>query len=168
MYGKVTPNKPAILFLGLLVCLLLTGCGSGKNVSGTQQLQADEIVDYARRYIGVPYRYGGSSPKGFDCSGYVQFVFKHFGCKIPRSTGDQSKTGVPVKKNDLRRGDMVFFRGSNARSATPGHVGIITKVNKKAGQFSFIHASTSKGIRIDDSELSYYKSRFLYARRLIY
>lgn len=82
------------------------------------------IVQVASRYIGTPYLWGGSSPKGFDCSGLLQFAAAQSGIHIPRTTYDQWKVGKAVGTNQLRPGDAVFFRGSDSRGGLPGHVGI--------------------------------------------
>ncbi len=150
-----------------LFIILLTACGTSKNASGSNaDREADELVEYAAKYLKTPYRYGGTTSKGFDCSGFVQFVYKRFGYSLPRSSQDQSKVGMKVKDNKFKKGDLVFFKGSNKNSKKVGHVGIITKVEKN-GKFQFIHASNS-GVRIDDYEHSaYYKARFLQVKRVI-
>ena len=83
---------------------------------------------------------------------------------MPRTAADQATVGTKVQKKNIKQGDLVFFRGRKTKKT--GHVGIITKVEKD-GKFQFIHASTSKGINIDNSELSYYKSRYIQTRRVI-
>lgn len=128
--------------------------------------EARELIQLASQYIGTPYLSGGTTPKGFDCSGYVQFVYKKMGYSLPRTTQEQSNVGTKVgKKEDLKTGDLVFFKGKNAKSKTIGHVGIVTKP-KRRGEFEFIHAANS-GVRIDESESSYYKPRYLRARRVL-
>ena len=155
------------IFFCLLILSSLAGCHSSKQASQKKpQKKTDQLLVYAKKYIGSPYKYGGTTPKGFDCSGYVQFVFREFGYYLPRSTPDQAKAGSKVKDSNRKPGDLVFYKGSNRKSKKAGHVGIITKVYKN-GSFQFIHASSNKGIRLDDSEQSYYKSRYLTTRRII-
>jgi len=118
----------------------------------------DEIVKTARNFIGVPYQWGGSSAeKGFDCSGLAMAVYRLNGLKLPRTSGEQHKTGDWVSRGKLEKGDLVFFdtRGSGRIS----HVGIY------AGQDKFIHAPrTGKTVRISSLSNQYYKKRYAGAR----
>ena len=117
-----------------------------------------EIVKTARQYIGVPYRWGGESPKtGFDCSGLTMVVYQLNGFDLPRSSRQQWQAGRPVKRSQLARGDLVFFATSGGRRVS--HVGIYT------GNGKFLHAPR-RGREIQASSLSstYYKSRYLGAR----
>ena len=75
----------------------------------------DQVIKYAYRFRGTPYRYGASSPRGFDCSGFTSYVFKRFGIELDRSSRGQISDGVRVKKNDLQPGDLVFFQGRSGR-----------------------------------------------------
>ena len=118
----------------------------------------EQIVRTAGRYIGVPYRWGGESPRtGFDCSGLTMVVYRLNGLDLPRSSRQQWKAGKRVDRNRLQKGDLVFFatRGGNRVS----HVGIYTGGNK------FLHAPGS-GRRIRTSSLSskYYRTRYVGAR----
>jgi len=112
------------------------------------------VVDYARRFTGVRYEYGGSSPRsGFDCSGFVRFVYEHFGIDLPHSSYGQFGSGRRVSRSGLRPGDLVFFDGL-------GHVGIYV------GNDRFIHAPHT-GTRVRIQTLAgWYSSRFVGARRL--
>jgi cell wall-associated NlpC family hydrolase len=152
----------------LFALLLFTSCGSSKySAQKRVNKEVENIIQYAARYAGVPYRVGGSTPKGFDCSGFTQYVFKEFNYRLPRTTGEQSKTGLNIaKKKDIRPGDLVFFTGKNKNSKTVGHVGIVVDANGK-GNFLFIHASTSRGVTVSSDTESYYKPRYLLARRII-
>ena len=145
---------------------LLSGCVTSKQtVSKRSEKEAKELIEFANKYIGTPYLGGGSTPKGFDCSGYVQYVYKKIGYSLPRTSKEQSKVGSKVKKKRLKPGDLVFFTGKNIKSNEVGHVGIITNPNNK-GTFEFIHAA-STGVRIDKGDLLYYKLRYINARRII-
>jgi len=126
-----------------------------------------EILDYAFRFRGVPYRSGSSSPRGFDCSGFTSYVFKRFGVNLTRSSRGQYGEGVRVKRDDLQPGDLVFFNG-RARGRGVGHVGIVTQVNDNDNSFKFIHAACSKGITVSHSNEAYYRQRYVGARRVIY
>jgi len=112
------------------------------------------VVDYAKRFTGIRYEYGGSSPRsGFDCSGFVRFVYSHFGLSLAHSSYAQFDRGRRVSRSALRPGDLVFFDGL-------GHVGIYV------GNGRFIHAPHS-GTRVRIQTLGgWYSSRFVGARRL--
>lgn len=115
------------------------------------------LVDFMRKYLGTPYVYGASSGKAFDCSGFSTFVMKNFGIKIERTASQQARKGTPVKKKDLKIGDLVFFSQNGKRI---NHVGIYIGDNK------FIHASSyRKRIVIDD--LNKYTGVFMGATRYL-
>jgi cell wall-associated NlpC family hydrolase len=142
---------------------LFTSCGASKN--GVRSLNS-KIINYAGQFTGVPYKTGGATPSGFDCSGFTQYVFNKFNYHLPRSTAEQSKAGINVDKKNIKQGDLVFFTGKNQKSRKVGHVGIVVESSGK-GNFLFIHASTSKGVTISSSLESYYKQRYLSARRIV-
>lgn len=117
-----------------------------------------EISGTALSLRGAPYRNGGMDPNGFDCSGFVWYVFAQHGVKVPRTVSDQFKAGGSVAAADLRPGDLVFFT-TTAPGAT--HVGIAV------GGDSFVHAPTSTGtVRVEHLGASYWASRFVGARRI--
>ena len=155
----------------LVVLLVLCGITSvtyaaaDKNIKSANQVvnkninyAAKSITDTALNYIGVPYRFGGTTPKGFDCSGFVQYVFNKHAKKLPRTADAQFKVGKSIFKGELKRGDLVFFT-----TYEPGvsHCGIYLEDGK------FIHASSSHGIMISKLNDFYWKSRFVGARRII-
>ena len=117
-----------------------------------------QIVEYALQYEGYPYVWGGTSPSGFDCSGFTTYVFRHFGVTLNRVACDQARNGVAVDTSALQPGDLLCFYSS---ADYIGHVGIYIGNNR------FIHASTyTTGVII--SELSgYYDTRGFIARRVI-
>ena len=118
----------------------------------------EEIVRTAERYVGVPYRWGGESPRtGFDCSGLTMVVYRLNGLDLPRSSRQQWKTGRRIDRNRLQKGDLVFFATGGGTRVS--HVGVYTGGNK------FLHAP-SRGRRIRTSSLSskYYSARFVGAR----
>ncbi len=119
---------------------------------------AQQIIATAKKYIGVPYVWGGSTPKGFDCSGYVQYVFAAHGITLPRTSKQQWTVGTSVSKSALQPGDLVFFvTGSNGVS----HLGIYI------GNGQFIHASSSKGVMISALSNSYWASAYYGAKRIL-
>ena len=150
----------------IVVSILLTSCATSKQIAQKKaEKEAEELIEFAHKYINTPYSWGGTTPKGFDCSGFVQFAYKKVGYSLPRTTQEQAKVGTKVKKGNLKTGDLVFFKGKDSKSKTIGHVGIVTQADKKE-KFKFIHAA-SRGVKVDNSELSYYKVRYVTARRII-
>ncbi len=125
----------------------------------------DQLIDYAYRFRGTPYRYGASSPRGFDCSGFTSYVFKRFGINLDRSSRGQISDGVRVKRNDLQPGDLVFFQGRSGRGGI-GHVGIVTRVNAD-NTFHFIHSACSSGVTESKNTESYYSRRYVGACRVL-
>lgn len=153
------------LFYIACLLLFLSGCSSSQRLTRQEGNNAKEIIRTARKYTGTRYVYGGSTPKGFDCSGFVQYVYRQNGYTLPRTSAEQSNAGKKVDRKDLKPGDLVFFKGSNKRSKKVGHVGIVTGSSR--GEFDFIHAGTSTGVRVDSSDNTYYKLRYIKARRVL-
>ncbi len=123
--------------------------------------KGQEIADYALQFLGYRYVYGGSSPSGFDCSGFTSYVYKQFGYKLNRSASDQLDNGVAVSRSELQPGDLVIFKkGSSSKRAS--HVGLYI------GNNQFIHASTSKvGVIISRMSDAYYTTGFVGGRRIV-
>ncbi|WP_347451660.1 C40 family peptidase [Acetoanaerobium noterae] len=122
---------------------------SPKIVAYGTKPKVSGVVAIAKDYIGVPYKWGGTTPKGFDCSGFTQYVFRKAGVSLPRTSAAQGKVGTKVSRSELRAGDLVMF---------PGHVGIYI------GSGKFIHSpSPGKSVRIDDLST---RKNFLYGRRV--
>lgn len=128
---------------------------------------AVQLMDFAKSMMGTPYRYASSNPdRGFDCSGFVNYVFKNFGFKVPRSSPEFARAGVPVKLNEAKVGDVLIFTGSNPRVRKIGHVGIISSIED--GVIKFIHSSSGKANGVTITNLDgYYKSRFIKAVSII-
>jgi cell wall-associated NlpC family hydrolase len=116
------------------------------------------LVTTALEFLGVPYRSGGSDPSGFDCSGFVQWVFGRHGLPLPREVRDQYQVGRSIDLNQVREGDLLFFE-TVARGAS--HVGIALSNGR------FVHAPSSKGVvRVEPYTASYWARRFVGARRV--
>lgn len=117
------------------------------EVSSPSAVSGQQIVSYAKQFIGTPYQMGGESSKGFDCSGLVQTVFAHFGISLPRTAADQAQIGQTIAKSNLQPGDLVFF---NTDGQEISHVGIYV------GNSQFISATSSQGVQIRDLNDPYY------------
>ncbi|MCH7548899.1 MAG: C40 family peptidase, partial [Candidatus Krumholzibacteriota bacterium] len=119
-----------------------------------------EVLEKAEAFLGAPYRYGGTTPKGVDCSGLIYSVFRDFGIALPRTTAHQSEFGTHVRKNQLQPGDLIFFRTTAGAHAT--HVGIY------AGNGRFIHASPgADAVKFDRLDSKYFRRRYGGARRVL-
>jgi cell wall-associated NlpC family hydrolase len=149
-----SPNKPLFFRGGKSTGVTPSPEALGGNSTST----ADKIIVTAKKYIGVPYLWGGTTTNGFDCSGYVQYVFKAHGITLPRTSKQQYTVGTSVSKSNLKPGDLVFF---NTSGSGVSHLGIYL------GDNQFIHASTSKGVTIANLNTTYWSSRYLGARRVI-
>lgn len=132
----------------------------GASPTRTPLLRTDgyEVSGTALSLRGVPYRNGGTDPQGFDCSGFVWYVFAQHGLSVPRTVEEQYRAGGSVAPTDLQAGDLVFFT-----TVAPGasHVGIVV------GGDSFVHAPSSNGVvRVERFGSGYWASRFIGARRM--
>ena len=127
----------------------------------------NDLIAYAKSYMGTRYVRGGKSPKGFDCSGFTSYVFNQFGTSLSASSAAQYNQGVKVKRDEVVPGDLLFFTGRNSRSGRVGHVAIAIDSNPVTGEITFIHAAISGGIRIDRTSQPYYAARYLGARRVL-
>lgn len=170
-------KKPLLI---LCLCLGFALVGKAQEESLPQQYQkmmakilgkipsvtstkAAEIIDFAKTLVGVRYRYASSNPnQGFDCSGFVSYVFSNFGFKVPRSSPEFASTGTPVKLSNAKVGDVLIFTGSNPRYRRIGHVGIVHSIED--GQIKFIHSTSGKSNGVTVTEFNdYYRSRFIKA-----
>ena len=128
------------------------------DISRSSNYVARRIVSAAMDYMGVPYVFGGTTPYGFDCSGYVQYVFANAGISLPRTADVQYEEGTPISTSELVAGDLVFF---STYTYGASHVGIYL------GDNQFIHASSSCGVTISSLGEAYYSSRYIGARRIL-
>lgn len=121
------------------------------------------LVDEAKKQLGKPYVWGSTGPESFDCSGFVQYVYKKFGIQLPRVSSDQALVGNKVNFNELMPGDLVFFDTRGDVDGNVSHVGIYVSEGE------FIHASSGKAnmqVTLSNFESEYYKGRFLFGRRV--
>ena len=125
-----------------------------------QSRKGVQLAVFAKQFLGVPYAWGGISPGGFDCSGFIYYICSHFGFDVPRMADGQFEVGQQVSKRDLQIGDLVFF---STYEPGPSHVGIYI------GNNQFIHASSAVGeVTITPLSKPYYVERYLGARRLVH
>lgn len=124
-----------------------------------KKVQANDLVRFALTLQGIPYKYGSAKKEnGFDCSGFINYVFNHFDISVPRSTVNFTNAGSPVTIRESAPGDLILFTGSDAHSGVVGHMGIVVRNEKD--NFQFIHASTSKGVMLSGLN-SYFIPRFV-------
>lgn len=135
-----------------------------KSLSAQSNSMLDDLLKEASKHLGKKYVHGSKGPNTFDCSGFSSYVYKQFGYKISPASRMQYTEGVPVAREDLRKGDLVFFT-SRSSGNNVGHVGIVVSNDKATGKITFIHASI-KGVRYSEIE-GYYANRYIGARRII-
>jgi cell wall-associated NlpC family hydrolase len=145
-----------------------TNTSSTKAKVFTKPLKIDrtEFVNYAKTFIGTPYKYGSSTPaNGLDCSGFIMTVFGHFNIKTPRTSKDFTNEGVEIDLKNVRPGDIILFTGSDNSTGIVGHMGIITGAGNVP---TFISSTSGKNIGVVESKLSgYWKTHFVKLIRLL-
>jgi probable lipoprotein NlpC len=149
----------------MLTCSLIVTVWFGIVIFSSSKVSAAteeslQLISYGKEHLGTPYQFGAASgiTYEFDCSSYVQYVYSQFGIDLPRTSVDQSNVGKKVDKSNLSVGDLVFFR-------TGG--GGISHVAMYAGDGRILHASSSKGVTLDNLESSYWKKAYVTARRVL-
>jgi len=148
--------KKTHYFLILTIILFLTSCGVSKRAVKSATIEK-KLEQQFQLYKGVKYKYGGTDKRGFDCSGFVQKVYKDaLNIQLPRVTKDMAKLGKKIPQFRLKPGDLVFFRPSRKYR----HVGIYV------GNNTFIHSSSSKGIMKSKLDNTYWKKKYRYAKRI--
>ncbi len=127
----------------------------------TKNVDPASVVEFAKTLTGIKYKYGSVvKEQGFDCSGFINYVFNHFNIQVPRTTVDFTNAGTPVPLDDSREGDLILFTGTDTTGWIVGHMGIIT--DNENGNIHFIHSSSGKAIGVIISSLSkYYATRFV-------
>jgi probable lipoprotein NlpC len=149
-----------VVFFSILVSI--QGCAVGKKSKQRKQ-KIDQVITAARAYTGTPYRFGGTTRAGMDCSGLLVLSFREAGIDLPRTSKAQSKIGKGVSLYEVQPGDLVFFAaGKRRREIT--HVGLVTQIRSKE-DVQFIHASTKLGVMETNLFSEYYKKIFIRARR---
>lgn len=138
----------------------LKSAGAIVEKSDSQLSKRDELITFAKKHLGTPYRWASASPKhGFDCSGFVNYVFKHFGLQLPRSSSGFKNLGKALKPEEFKVGDVIVFYGHRDKHRV-GHVGIVAEANGMKSKF--IHASSGKekAVTISDLASMGYTKRF--------
>lgn len=175
--------KKKLLVLFILSFFMIS-CGSSKKITTTQKPQpktttipntpqpvitsaptiADKIVWTAVTYKGIPYKYAGTTTAGMDCSGLIYTSFKKRNVFIPRTSSLMYKAGVSIRLNEVKRGDLLFFKTSRKRGKV-NHVGLVTSAKK--GDIRFIHATSSKGVIVTSLNSRYWRKAFVGAKRVL-
>lgn len=134
---------------------------TGYKTIDTKHTEAEPLMQFAENLLGVKYKYGSTEPeKGFDCSGFVNYVFNHFNINVPRVSKDFNGFGPSVDLKKSKRGDIILFTGTDVKSSEVGHLGLITQ--NQNGQIKFIHSSSGRSIGVIISDLSnYYTTHFV-------
>ena len=131
----------------------------------THDAKPQEIVNFAQTLIGVPYKYGSTDPAvGFDCSGFITYVFNRFNIKVPRSSVDFTEVGHEINKRNAAPGDLILFTGTDSTIRVVGHMGIVTE---NVDTLRFIHSTSGKQYGVTVTPLNnYYQGRFVKVIRI--
>lgn len=137
-----------------------------KMIINTGEVDPAEVVSFAKTLQGVPYKYGSTDPQqGFDCSGFITYVFSHFNIKVPRSSIEFTDVGRTIPADSAKPGDLILFTGTDSTEKFVGHMGII--VSNDNGKPSFIHSTSGKAYSVTITPLSdYYMSRYVRTGRI--
>ena len=127
----------------------------------TGNISRDSIVNFAQTLIGTPYLYASTDPqKGFDCSGFITYVFNHYKIKVPRSSYEFDNVGTTIPLAESKKGDLILFTGTDSSERKIGHMGIV--LSNDTGNVKFIHSSSGKAYGVTISPLDkYYQGRFM-------
>ena len=123
------------------------------------------LINFAKKHLTHRYRSGGSSPKGFDCSGFTRYCFQKFGISLPHSSAAQGSVGESIEKEEALPGDLILFKGHSSHGQRIGHVGMIVEVS--GNRIKFIHSAWNGGVRYDWLHADYYQRRFVGIRRVV-
>lgn len=173
-FSKISAFRtiPIILLLCLSTTMLLAQklpidtINKTSITSPTLGINTDSLLHFAEKYLGTPYKIAGKSAKGFDCSGFVHHVYKEFNVKVPFSCPAIS-SACPIKldKSEVQKGDLLFFKGSNSKSKSIGHIAIVHTVDESG--IRMIH-SCRRGVILESlNDSKYYKARYLFAKRIL-
>jgi len=132
----------------------------------TGAVEPEQVVQFAQTLTGTPYVYASTNPSvGFDCSGFITYVFNHFKIAVPRSSVDFTNVGKTVAVTEARRGDLVLFTGTDSTEKAIGHMGLV--VANDSTELQFIHSTSGKAMGVTVTPLNaYYKKRFVRIARI--
>ncbi len=170
-----------------IIGFFIVSCGSSKNVSSSKtsainisksensrnlyssfdgkiSKSIENLLNNAEKYLGVPYRLGGNTKQGLDCSGLALVVFQDYKIKLPRQSSEQANFGKNIDTKEIKPGDLLFFATSGGNRVS--HVGIVHSIEKD-GEIKFIHSSTSKGVIISSLNEKYWNKTYLHAQRVL-
>ncbi len=136
-----------------------------KAIDHETDILLNDLLSEARAHLGKRYSHGSKGPNRFDCSGFSSYVYKQFGYNLSPSSRVQYTQGEKVDRKELRKGDLVFFKGRSTKGGV-GHVGIVVDADEN-GNFTFIHAAVRNGITISNSNEPYYAKRYVGSKRII-
>lgn len=163
-FNRIIPIKKAGISLSGIIFLFMAISPKDHDGPTTEdiiQQKTDSLIQFAIHHQGIPYRRGGTTTRGFDCSGFTQHVFREVGVTLNRSAATQFNQGIEINPDQLQNGDLVFFQSGSRIN----HVGVLVDVNSE--ESTFIHVSSSRGIRLDNLQNSYYKKHFVGAKRIM-
>jgi lipoprotein Spr len=152
----------------LLLLILVASCKSTSSATKSSKSKksdklTEQIIDSAEDNLGSPYKSGGTSKSGFDCSGLVYSTFKNYSIVLPRRSIDMSNSGKLIDVKDAEKGDLIFFKTNGSKQIN--HVGLIIEID--GNYIKFIHSSTSKGVIISSTKEEYYKKAFAQVNRIL-
>ena len=152
----------------LILTLILQGCSSSRSIVETEKISVNKnlrkaVIKQAKSYLGTPYRWGGESGSGMDCSGLIYRSFKDLNQQVGRTTSALMRLGRRVSLKRLKPGDLLFFKTVKSKDKAT-HVGLVTQMAKNSTQF--IHSGSSTGVTIAKLQDPYWQKRFVFARRL--
>lgn len=144
---------------------VLVPAAPGKPID-TKGVKPEQVVAFAQTQMGIPYKYASTDPSvGFDCSGFITYVFNHFGIAVPRSSIDFTNVGKEVPETEARPGDLILFTGTDSTERFVGHMGIVVAPAKDT--LKFIHATSGKANSVTVTPLNnYYRGRFVKTIRI--
>lgn len=174
--GIISVCPAILLMLNTLLLSLVLSCNEAPKERGIDSTLTvapvdtttltDRVLSFAKTLKGTPYKYGSTNPSvGFDCSGFITYVFNHFKIEVPRSSVGFTNEGRPVSLAEAQPGDLILFTGTDSTVRTVGHMGIITQVGDSV---VFIHSTSGKAYGVTETTLDkYYMGRFVKVIRYI-